>query len=50
MLQLRNVARYASSFVERQPVSGFSIALVGMTVHVGNALPVGIYYLEASLE
>ena len=35
--QLRNVARYASSFIKRQSISDVSIALVGMVVHVGLA-------------
>jgi len=45
--QLGDVARYASSFIERQPLAGFSIALVGMTVHTGQGLSVGVNDLEA---
>jgi hypothetical protein len=45
--QLRNVARYAPSFIKRQPFRGFGIALVGVTVH--NTLPVGVNYLETAV-
>jgi hypothetical protein len=38
--QLGDVARYASSFIKRQPLSGFSIALIGVTVHISQALSV----------
>ena len=37
---------YASSFIKRQPLSGFSIALVGVTIHIGDILPIGVYDLE----
>jgi hypothetical protein len=36
--ELRNVARYASSLIKRQPLGGFSIALVGIAVHIGDRL------------
>ena len=45
--QLGDVARYASSFIQRQPIAGLSIALIGMTVHIGEGLSVGINDLEA---
>ena len=38
--QLGDVARYASSFIKRQPLSSFGIALVGMTIHIGDSLPI----------
>src|SRR5262249_32897149 len=38
--QLGDVRRYASSFVKRQPLGSFSIALIGVTVHIGDRLSV----------
>src|SRR6476620_12020299 len=34
------VARYPPSFIERQPLRGFSIALVGVAVDIGESLSV----------
>ena len=38
--QLGDVARYPPSFIERQPLRGFSIASVGVAVDIGESLSV----------
>jgi hypothetical protein len=38
------VARYPPSFIERQPLRGFSIALVGVAVDIGESLSVPLRF------
>jgi hypothetical protein len=38
-------ACYAPSFIKRQSLGGFSIALVGAAVHVSNGLLVGVNFI-----
>jgi hypothetical protein len=38
---------YAPSFIKRQALGSFSIALVGVAVHISDALLIGIYDFEA---
>jgi len=45
--QLGDVVRYASSFVKTRRVGDSSTARIGITVHIRDALPVGINDLEA---
>ena len=48
--QLGDVARYPSCLIERQPLRGFSIALVGVAVDVTEALAVCVENLEAAVQ
>jgi hypothetical protein len=43
--QLRNVARYASSFIKSQPIGDLSFASISVAVHIGDGLSV---FLEAA--
>jgi hypothetical protein len=40
--------RYASSFIKRQPLRGFSIMRIKMAIDIGKALTVRVHNLEAA--
>ena len=44
--QLGNVARYASSFIKSEALGYFSIALVGVAIHISESLPLASITFE----
>ena len=47
--QLGDVARYAPSFIESQPVGSLCIVRIGMAVDISDCLFVAVYDLKAAV-